>query len=259
MVVPARDLGRSLVAGGTSTVPDALPRATQILRIRAGAVNGSIITTSGTGPELRITAEEQEGAGAIARIVGGGKACLPVLLPRLGLLLMRLLSPRRSLLPPREREEGTGGNVPLLEIVWIGERSGLQEVMLRKQVAGVAAATTRRSGPGEMPAHPREGDRRLPTTTTARVTRTVGAHHRAPGTDRRRVPLLLLPPPPPLVLLRRRRRKMRRTRTKSNEKTSYVNSFSGKRSSGLDRTVRVMGVGKEVVLKGRTEPIDSVN
>lgn len=191
MVVPARDLGRSLVTDGTSTVPDALPRATQTPRICAGVMNGS---TSGTGLALRIIAEEQEEAGAVAGI-GGWRACLPVALPRLG-PPMRLPGPRRGLLPPREKEEGVGGNALLPEIVWIGERSGHQEVMLRKQIAGVAAATNRRSSLGEMPAHPREGDRCLPmTTTTARVARTVGVRPRAPGTDKQRVLL-----PPPLVL-----------------------------------------------------------
>ena len=191
MVVPARDLGRSLVTDGTSTVPDALPRATQTPRICAGAMNGS---TSGTGLALRIIAEEREEAGAVAGIVGGWRACLPVALPHLD-PPMRLLGPRRGLLPPREKEEGVGGNALLPEIVWIGERNGLQEVMLRKQIAGVAAATNRRSCLGEMPAHPREGDRCLPTMTTARVARTVGVRPRAPETDKQRVLL-----PPPLVL-----------------------------------------------------------
>jgi hypothetical protein len=64
--------------------------------------------------------------------------------------------------------------------------------MLRRQIAGVAVVTNRRSGPGGMPAHPREGDRGLPTTTTTRITRIVGVRPRAPGTDKRRV--LPLPP-----------------------------------------------------------------
>jgi len=190
MVVPARDLDRSLVADGTSIVPDALPRATQTPRICAGAMND--IITSGTGLGLRITAKEREEVGAVTGTVGGWTACLLVALPRLG-PPMRLLGPRRGPLPPGEREAGVGGNALLLEIVWIGERSGLQEVMLRKQIAGGVAATNRRSGPGEMPALLREGDRCLPTTMTARIARTAGVRPRAPGTDRRRV---LLPPPP---------------------------------------------------------------